>query len=813
MSIPIAAHATPTVTAAPPTRRFASQSRALAALGVLFAAITCTATAADGPANPDFEDGAAGATPPGWFCPTPGYKIELVTDRAKSAKQCAKLSGEGQRGFGNLMQSFDATPFRGKRIKLSAWLRIEAKGEDAAQMWLRVDRAGDRMGLFDNMGDRPVRSSDWKQVEIVGNIDRDAKSINIGFMLMASGAVFADGVKFEVLGDTTAVPVEAARPLTGRGAENLISFAKLLGYVRHFHPSDGVAATDWSQFAIDGVRAVEAAESPEALAKKLTELFAPIAPTVQVFVGAPDAAPAPPTALNAPTDDAEHYVRRWKHMGFGGGNTGRVNIYSSKRTKQEVAAHETPGAESDPARNIWRAALGGGVSCCVPLALYADKNGTLPADAKSKDAAGGDAKPAKEKEHGAAAFSADDRATRLADVILAWNVMQHFYPYFDVVQTDWNAALGTALASAATDADECAFLDTLKRLGAELHDGHVWLNHRCEMKTAVPAFGACWVENKLIIARLSGGDKSAATPNEPGAKPLAAAAAELEKQGVKPGDAIVAIDGVPTETAIAQAEALISGATPQWRRWRSQRNVLGGADGSSVKLEIEHLDGTRQTITARRVADGISDYALEQRPEPVAELKPGVMYIDIDRVTDAEFGKAESKLAAARGIVVDFRGYPRSQAITLLLGHLTGSTLDSPQWHVPTPTKPDRVDLTFDQSGWKVQPTAPRYKAKVAFITDGRAISAAETFMGIAAHYKLGEIIGSPTAGTNGNVNPIVLPGGFSMSWTGMKVLTQDGKQHHGVGIQPTIPAKPTRAGIAAGKDELLELAIETVSK
>ena len=36
---------------------------------------------------------------------------------------------------------------------------------------------------------------------------------------------------------------------------------------------------------------------------------------------------------------------------------------------------------------------------------------------------------------------------------LAWNVFQHFYPYFDVVQADWPAELRRALSSAATDED------------------------------------------------------------------------------------------------------------------------------------------------------------------------------------------------------------------------------------------------------------------------------------------------------------------------------------------------------------------------
>jgi C-terminal processing protease CtpA/Prc len=100
---------------------------------------------------------------------------------------------------------------------------------------------------------------------------------------------------------------------------------------------------------------------------------------------------------------------------------------------------------------------------------------------------------------------------------------------------------------------------------------------------------------------------------------------------------------------------------------------------------------------------------------------------------------------------------------------------------------------------------------KKVFLTDGRAISYAESCMGIVEHYKIGEIVGEATAGTNGNVNPLRLPGGYSFTWTGMKVLKHDGSQHHGVGIAPTIPVMRTRAGVASGVDEVLERGLKAL--
>jgi C-terminal processing protease CtpA/Prc len=108
---------------------------------------------------------------------------------------------------------------------------------------------------------------------------------------------------------------------------------------------------------------------------------------------------------------------------------------------------------------------------------------------------------------------------------------------------------------------------------------------------------------------------------------------------------------------------------------------------------------------------------------------------------------------------------------------------------------------------------APRFHARVAFLIDGQAISYSETWLGIAEAFHLGEFVGEPTAGTNGNVNPFRLPGGYGGVFTGMKVLKQDGSLFHGVGIRPTIPVSPTLAGIRAGVDEQLQRALEVVSR
>lgn len=111
--------------------------------------------------------------------------------------------------------------------------------------------------------------------------------------------------------------------------------------------------------------------------------------------------------------------------------------------------------------------------------------------------------------------------------------------------------------------------------------------------------------------------------------------------------------------------------------------------------------------------------------------------------------------------------------------------------------------------GWSMIAQKPHLDAKVFFLLDGSAISYAESFMGFIEHYDLATIVGQPSAGTNGNVNRFQVPGGYNITWTGMKVFKHDGSPLHGVGILPDVYVQKTIQGIRENRDEFLEKAIE----
>jgi hypothetical protein len=423
----------------------------------------------------------------------------------------------------------------------------------------------------------------------------------------------------------------------------------------------------------------------------------------------------------------------------------------------------------------FRAYLPGGVSCAVPLALYRDSL-TPPFDPPSPPAPTG---------------TPNDRATRLAAVMIAWNVFQHFYPYFDMVHVDWMSELGSLLSEAAEDTDARAFRATLQKFTVILRDGHGYLDGPGAPPNFVPPVVWTWAENRIVARAVQGA------------------------VGVKPGDALLSIDGRPAADVLDAKEGLMPGSTPQCVRYRALSQLLTRGPRDKVRLELEAADsyGISRTVTldcTARVGE-----LREPRPRKVQELEPGIFYLDLDRITDEDFSRAIPSLATATGIIFDLRGYPNNiLRFFEFFGHLIDRPVWSPLIQTPLVSLPDRVTMAFpDRGQWSAAPVKPYFTARRAFLTDGRAISYAETLLLMVEHDKLGEIVGEATAGTDGTVNPFLLPGGFKMTWTGQRVLKQDGSPLFGVGVVPTIPAALTQKGIAEGRDEVLERAIQAVKE
>ena len=115
-------------------------------------------------------------------------------------------------GYGFFCQYISTEKFKGKRIRLSAWMKARDVEKGGARLWLRVD--GSAKGqAFDNMQRRPVVGSvEWKQYAIVFDVAPDATDICLGAMLNDQGEAWFDDFKLEEVGADVPLTVDLLPP-------------------------------------------------------------------------------------------------------------------------------------------------------------------------------------------------------------------------------------------------------------------------------------------------------------------------------------------------------------------------------------------------------------------------------------------------------------------------------------------------------------------------------------------------------------------------------------------------------------------------
>ena len=480
--------------------------------------------------------------------------------------------------------------------------------------------------------------------------------------------------------------------------------------------------------------------------------------------------------------EAEGFSMQADTTDVSSGKAAMALIFAPKMLQKGIAA---PLFDGFPQPGEYaRVALGGGVKAAVPLALYGTDAHTYPM---------GDSISLQQLKTALAITykkgqTADLPGIRFADVIIAWNIFKHFFPYWEDASATPDQLLRQALQSAATDKTPAQFLVTLQKMMAPLNDGHIWVFMANMPQNYSVGAAFARADGKVAVSRLIG--------------------PSLEGR-LAPGDVVTAIDNIPVETFVAQEVALMSGSA-QVKDKRAMDRLLSGAPDTEVKLDILH-NGIPKTVTATRNVTPQAYAAATRRAYPMGWMKPGVYYIDLDREPMDSIRRHIHEIAGARALICDLRGYPNFNHG--LIPHLM-TTKESRDWmFVPRFNRPDQQDMTFKGLGWNLAPEQPHIGGKVFFLTDGRAISYAESYLGYVQDEKLGTIIGGPTAGTNGNINQVDLPGGYFFAFTGMLVKNHDGSKHHLKGIVPQVPVTPTLAGLAAGKDEVLDKALELAEK
>lgn len=428
------------------------------------------------------------------------------------------------------------------------------------------------------------------------------------------------------------------------------------------------------------------------------------------------------------------------------------------------------------------------IICRVPLTLYCDSTGTY----------------GKNKEYPISFITAeldkikldtlkgDNQFVRLGNIINAWNVFQHFYPYFDVVKVDWDKALTETLKESILDKNSDDHYKTLMKMVAKLQDGHGLIIYQPVKPQGDLPLKAKWIEDKVVIVASS-------------------------DTVFKKGDIIKTIDGKSSENIIVKNIEYASGS-PQVRRIKAI-NQLGQGDVGSI-ADVEILRGGKTiNIKLERKLLGLKKTFTNEFSLPlIKKLDNDIYYVNL-YIPQKDFDENLEELSKAKGIIFDWRFsnqyQPRKGIVKYLdvVLHIADKDVKTAILNMPQVIFPDREEMKYVNEEWSASPEQPHFAGKIVFIINPDVMSTGETSMGIVENYKLAETVGESTAGTNGTTNFIRLPGGYRIMWTDMQVLKHDGSQHHLIGIQPNYPVKRTIKAVIEERDEYLEKAIEVLKK
>ena len=390
------------------------------------------------------------------------------------------------------------------------------------------------------------------------------------------------------------------------------------------------------------------------------------------------------------------------------------------------------------------------------------------------------------------------REYRLLALFRFWNVINYFYPYRKLIDESWQTVLPRFIPKFEADKDAGDYQLTVLELVTEIHDSHGGVRNADAMLERlgafVPAVFTTYIENQSVVTRVLD-----------------------DKLPIKVGDVVLSIDGEPVEKRREFLAHYAPASTPQWRMLWVHGTLLAGPKDSVMKLRVQGPDGVARDLELPRPFSILNPKLYEaERSSPMVQVLPsGYGYVDLARLQVADVDKMFETIKDTRAVIFDMRGYPNGTAWSIAprlteKKHVVAALFSRPLLEAINIEDLDNADPpSYSFSQELPEAKGPAYKGKVVVLINEEAISQAEhTCLFFEAATDV-TFIGTPTAGANGDVTLMVLPGNLAVSFTGHNVRHADGRQLQRVGIQPTIRVEPTIRGTAAGRDEVLEAAVK----
>jgi C-terminal processing protease CtpA/Prc len=285
-----------------------------------------------------------------------------------------------------------------------------------------------------------------------------------------------------------------------------------------------------------------------------------------------------------------------------------------------------------------------------------------------------------------------------------------------------------------------------------------------------------------------------------------------EASGIEIGDIITHIDGKSIESIIDDLKKYYP-ASNEAARLRDISDDLLRSNSQILTIQYISSGQVKQSellLYAKNNLKMYHWYKVDEKEKCYKLLDGNIGYITLANIKNEDIPVIKESFKNTKGLIIDIRNYP-SVFVPFILGSYFVSK-PTPFVKFTNGNVNNPGEFTFTPV-LKIPKSGETYQGKlVVIVNEGSQSQAEYTTMA----FKAGEnttIIGSQTAGADGNVSNILLPGGLRTMISGIGVYYPDGTKTQRIGIVPDIKIEPTIKGIQQGKDEVLEKAIEIIKK
>ena len=392
-----------------------------------------------------------------------------------------------------------------------------------------------------------------------------------------------------------------------------------------------------------------------------------------------------------------------------------------------------------------------------------------------------------------------DSGFRLLCLYRYWSMINYFFPYRHLTDKDWNEVLRAYIPIFLEAEDELAYeLATVQIIG-EIQDTHAnlwWGGDKIEAwkGSYYAPIHVRFIEDQLVVTDYYN--------------------PELKSEvGLDIGTVITHIDGQRVADMVEERNRYYP-ASNQPTRLRNIAQDILRSHSQTLNLRYSYGDsGEKTTALPLYPKDSLNIYRWYPRnvDRPSFEmLDNNIGYVTLQTIGDADHGKIRQAFADTHGIILDIRSYPaRSVMYSLGTFFMSAST---PFVKITNGSLKNPGEFTFVRT-LEISSFRETYENKLVVLVNEHSQSNAE-FQAMAFRAGVNTtVMGSTTAGADGNVSRFNLPGGLGTMISGIGINYPDGSETQRVGIVPDIEVKPTVEGIREGRDEVLEAAIKFILK